>query len=117
MGKYILKRLIISVITIWLIATSSFFLIHALPGNPIAVNSGKILSKDTMERLTSYYGLDKPLREQYMTFMNNLMHGNFGYSYKYPGQSVNGIIAHTFPISAQLGFQAYVISIPLGFLF
>jgi len=115
--KYILRRLIISIFTIWLIATVSFFLVHALPGNPIAINSGKILSQDTLERLTVYYGLDKPLWEQYLTYMNNLLHGNFGYSYKYPGQSVNGIIAGTFPVSAQLGLQAYMISIPLGFLF
>lgn len=117
MRKYILRRLIISIFTIWLIATVSFFLVHALPGNPIAINSGKILSQDTLERLTVYYGLDKPLWEQYLTYMNNLLHGNFGYSYKYPGQSVNGIIAGTFPVSAQLGLQAYMISIPLGFLF
>ncbi len=117
MRKYILKRLVISVVTIWLIATCSFFLVHALPGNPIAINSGKILSKETLERMTKYYGLDKPVWEQYQIFMKNLMHGNFGYSYKYPGQTVNGIIASTFPISAQLGFQAYLLSIPLGFLF
>jgi len=116
MKNYILKRLVISVVTVWLIATCSFFLVHALPGNPIAVNSGKILSQDTLERLTRYYGLDKPLWEQYVTFMINLLHGDFGYSYKYPGQSVNGIIMSTFPISAQLGMQAYIISIPLGFL-
>jgi ABC-type dipeptide/oligopeptide/nickel transport systems, permease components len=117
MRKYILKRLVISVVTVWLIATCSFFLVHTLPGNPIAINSGKILSKETLERMTSYYGLDKPLWEQYQIFMSNLLHGNFGYSYKYPGQTVNGIIASTFPISAQLGFQAYLLSIPLGFLF
>jgi len=105
------------VITIWLIATASFFLVHALPGNPITVNSGKILSEETRERLTTYYGLDKPLWEQYLTYLKNLLHGDFGYSYKYPGQSVNGIIAKTFPISAQLGLQAYLLSIPLGFLF
>jgi oligopeptide transport system permease protein len=117
MKKYILRRLVISVITIWLIATCSFFLVHALPGNPIAVNSGKILSQETMEKMIHYYGLDKPIWQQYLTFMNNLLHGDFGYSYKFPGQSVNAIIAKTFPISAQLGMQAFLISIPLGFLF
>jgi oligopeptide transport system permease protein len=117
MKKYIIKRMVISVITVWLIATCSFFLVHALPGNPIAVNSGKILSQETMERMIAYYGLDKPLWQQYLTFMNNLLHGDFGYSYKYPGQSVNGMISSTFPVSAQLGMQAYIISIPLGFLF
>lgn len=115
MRKYILKRLVVSIVTIWLIATASFFLIHSLPGNPIAVNSSKILSQETLDRLTYYYGLDKPIGEQYLTFLSNLLHGNFGYSYKYPGQTVNGIIASTFPISAQLGMQAYLISIPVGF--
>lgn len=117
MRKYILRRLVISVVTIWLIATCSFFLVHALPGNPIAVNSGKIMSEETRDRLIAYYGLDKPILQQYKTFMVNMLHGNFGYSYKYPGQSVNGIIADTFPVSAQLGTQAFLISIPLGFLF
>ena len=117
MKKYIFKRLVISVITIWLIATCSFFLVHALPGNPIAVNSGKILSQETMEKMTKYYGLDKPVWQQYLVFMNNLLHGNFGYSYKFPGQSVNAMIASTFPVSAQLGMQAFILSIPLGFLF
>ena len=116
MRKYIIRRLLISIATIWLIATASFFLVHALPGNPIAVNSGKILSPETMARMVSYYGLDQPLWRQYSIYMNNLLHGNFGYSYKYPGQSVNGIIAKTFPVSAQLGFQAIIISIPVGFL-
>lgn len=116
MRKYILRRFIISLATIWVIATVSFFLVHALPGNPITVNSGKILSAETMEKLTRYYGLDKSKFEQYTIYMNNLLHGNLGYSYKYPGQTVNGIIAKTFPISAQLGLQAYIVSIPLGFL-
>jgi oligopeptide transport system permease protein len=49
--------------------------------------------------------------------MNNLLHGNFGYSLKYAGRSVNDIIASTFPISAQLGIQAYIVAIPLGLLF
>ena len=116
MRKYILKRLVVSIVTIWLIATASFFLIHTLPGNPIAANSSKILSQETLNRLTYYYGLDKPLGQQYLTFLNNLLHGDFGYSFKYPGQTVNGIIASTFPVSAQLGMQAYLLSIPVGFL-
>ncbi len=117
MKKYILRRVIISIVTIWLIVTISFFLVHVLPGNPIAVNSGKILSTETLDKLTEYYGLDRPLSEQYLIYMKNLLHGNLGYSYKYAGQTVNGIIAKTFPVSAQLGLQAYLISIPLGFLF
>lgn len=115
MKKYILKRLVISVITIWLIATCSFFLLRTLPGNPFGTT--QMLSLEMQERMMAYYGLDRPLIEQYFTFMNNLMHGNFGYSLKYVGQSVNGIIAGTFPVSAQLGLQAYLLSFPLGVLF
>lgn len=115
MKKYILRRLIISVITVWLIATSCFFLLRTLPGNPFQTTS--LLSAEMVERMMHYYGLDRPLWDQYVTYMQNLLRGNFGYSLKYAGQSVNGIIASTFPISAQLGLQAYLLSIPLGFLF
>ena len=114
MGKYIAKRLVISVVTIWLIATCSFFLLHSLPGNPFA--SQKLMSKEMLENMMQYYGLDRPIMEQYAVYMKNLIHGDFGYSLKYVGQSVNSVIAQTFPISAQLGLQAYAISFPAGIL-
>ena len=115
MKKYILKRLVISIITIWLIATCSFFLLRTLPGNPFSTT--QMLSVEMQERMMAYYGLDRPLMEQYFTFMKNLLHGDLGYSLKYVGQSVNGIIAEKFPASAQLGIQAYLLSFPIGVLF
>ena len=115
MKKYMLRRLIISVITIWLIATSSFFLLRTLPGNPFGTT--QLLSMEMQERMMAYYGLDRPLMQQYFTFMQNLIRGDFGYSLKYVGQSVNGIIADKFPASAQLGLQAYLLSFPIGVLF
>ena len=115
MRRYILKRLVISVITIWLIATCSFFLLRTLPGNPFSTE--QLMSQEMQDKMMAYYGLDRPLLEQYVTFMKNLLHGDFGYSLKYVGQSVNGIIASTFPVSAQLGLQAYLLSFPVGILF
>ncbi len=116
MRKYILKRLIISLITIWLIATASFFLLRTLPGNPFGTT--ELLSMDMQERMMAYYGLDRPLIEQYFTFMKNLVTKlDFGYSLKYVGQSVNGIIAEKFPVSAQLGIASYLLSLPIGVLF
>ena len=115
MKKYILKRLVISIITIWLIATCSFFLLRTLPGNPFSTT--QMLSVEMQERMMAYYGLDRPLMEQYFTFMKNLLHGDLGYSLKYVGQRVNGIIAEKFPASAQLGIQAYLLSFPIGVLF
>ena len=115
MKKYILKRLLISVVTIWLIATCSFFLLRTLPGTPFG--STQLMSQEMRENMEAYYGLDRPLLEQYLTFMQNLLRGNFGYSLKYVGRSVNDVIAQTFPVSAQLGLQAYAISFPVGIFF
>ena len=115
MKKYILKRLLISVVTIWLIATCSFFLLRTLPGTPFG--STQLMSQEMRENMEAYYGLDRPLLEQYLTFMQNLLRGNFGYSLKYVGRSVNDVIAQTFPVSAQLGLQAYAISFPIGVFF
>ena len=115
MKKYILKRLLISVVTIWLIATCSFFLLRTLPGTPFG--STQLMSQEMRDNMEAYYGLDRPLLEQYLTFMQNLLRGNFGYSLKYVGRSVNDVIAQTFPVSAQLGLQAYAISFPIGVFF
>lgn len=115
MKQYILKRLLISIITIWLIATCSFFLLRTLPGTPFGTT--QLMSQEMRENMEAYYGLDRPLLEQYLTFMQNLLRGNFGYSLKYVGRSVNDVIAQTFPVSAQLGLQAYAISFPVGIFF
>ena len=115
MKRYIIKRLLISLLTIWLIATCSFFLIHALPGDPFSTE--KIMNAQTKANLLAYYGLDRPIMEQYATFMKNMLHLNFGYSLTNPGQSVNSIIAQKFPVSAMLGVMSWLISFPIGIVF
>ncbi len=112
--KYIVKRFFISLITIWLIVTVCFFLLRLLPGNPFA--STTIMTQETLDRMMAYYGLDRPLGEQYITYMKNLLHGDFGYSLKYAGRSVNYVISTTFPISAHLGVQALCLGVPVGLL-
>lgn len=112
--KYILKRFVISVVTIWLIVTVCFFLLRLLPGNPFA--STTLMTQDTLDRMMAYYGLDQPFWKQYLTYMNNLLHGDFGYSLKYAGRPVNYVIQTTFPISAQLGVQALCFGVPVGLL-
>lgn len=109
-----LSRLVISVVTIWIIVTACFFLLRLLPGNPFA--SGTVMTQETLDKMMAYYGLDRPLWEQYLTYMSNLLHGDFGYSLKYAGRSVNYVIATTFPVSCQLGLQALIFGIPLGTL-
>lgn len=114
MLRYIFKRLIISVITIWVLATVTFFLIRTLPGSPF--QSEKVISVEMQQKMTSYYGLDKPLMTQYLTYMKNLLKGDMGYSLKYTNKTVNGIIAQCFPVSADLGLRSLAVAVPVGLL-
>jgi len=110
--RYILRRLLISIVTVWILATVCFFLLRLLPGNPFQTE--KLLSMEMQQRMMSYYGLDRPLFSQYLTYLGNLLHGDLGYSIKYNNRSVNGIIAGAFPISASLGLRALAFGLPVG---
>lgn len=113
-SRYIIKRMLISIITIWMLATVSFFLLRTLPGNPF--QSEKILTKEMEQKMISYYGMDKPLSQQYLTYMGNLIKGDMGYSLKYTNRTVNSIIAQSFPVSADLGLRSLAIALPVGLL-
>lgn len=116
MGKYILKRLGIAVVTIWLIATLTFFLMNMVPGGPFL--SEKAVSPAAMAALEAKYGLDKPLSQQYLTYMGDALHGDFGDSLKQRGRTVASIIATKFPVSARIGglavLTAFCLGVPLG---
>ena len=112
MGKYILRRLVISVLTLWLLATASFFLLRVLPGNPFQTE--KLLTVEMQQKMIHYYGLDKPMLEQYVTYMGNLLHGDMGYSMKFTNRTVNSIITSGFPVSAALGLRALAVALPIG---
>lgn len=114
MAKYIARRLLISLVTIWLLATACFFLLRVLPGNPFQTD--KLLTVEMQEKMISYYGLDRPLLEQYATYMSSLLRGDMGYSMKYTNRTVNSIIAQSFPVSASLGLRALAVAVPIGLL-
>lgn len=114
MRKYIIKRIFISLLTIWLLASVSFFLLRSLPGNPFQTEI--LLSAEVQEKMINYYGLNEPLYKQYFKYMGNLIQGDLGYSLKYVNRSVNSIIADSFPVSAELGLRALAIALPLGLL-
>lgn len=114
MRSYIIKRILISLMTIWMLATVAFFLLRALPGNPFQTEN--LLSAEVQARMMAYYGLDKPLYQQYFQYMGNLVKGDLGYSLKYVNRSVNSIIAESFPISAELGLRALAFAVPVGLL-
>lgn len=114
MIKYIVKRLLISLATIWAIATICFFLIRLLPGNPFMVANPTDMTNAA--KMMDYYGLNDPMWEQYIRFMGNLVHFDFGYSLAHAGRSVNQVIIQYFPVTAQLAIQAILFGIPTGLL-
>lgn len=114
MLKYILKRLVYAFITIWVIATLTFGLMKALPGDPF---HNPKMSPAVKEALTYKYGLDKPLLKQYGIYIGNLVKGDLGTSIKYPGRSVNQIIKDGFPKSFALGWRAMVFATFFGLMF
>lgn len=114
MAKYIAKRVLLSLVTIFVLATVVFALVRLLPGDPF---SGEKMTPQIKENMNRYYGFDKPILEQYFTYMGNLIKGDFGYSIKYANQSVNKIIATGFPNSFDLGIRALVFAISFGLVF
>ncbi len=114
MFKYILKRLLISALTILVLITVVFILVRLMPGEPFASDK---LTPEIRANLEKYYGFDKPLTVQFLTYIGNLFKGDFGYSMKYVNQSVNSIIASSFPYSFDLGMRALALSISFGLVF
>ena len=114
MGKYILKRIGLAVITIWVIITVTFFLMHAVPGDPFR-KEGK-MPPGVYENLKKKYGLDKPKGEQYKIYLGNILRGDFGDSMKSKTETVNQMISRGFPISARLGVQALIIALIFGLI-
>lgn len=114
MYKYILKRVIAAILTLFALVTIVFFLVRLMPGDPF---TNPKLTPQIAENMRSYYGFDKPLLQQYFTYMGNLLHGDFGYSMKYTNKTVNDIIGQTFPYSADLGLRALTLAISFGLVF
>lgn len=103
---YALKRLLQGVITVWFIATATFFAMHNVPGDPLA--NDKAVTAEIRANLEAKYGLDKPLHEQYLIYMGNMLRGDFGISFTQKNRRVNDIIYEHFPVSAILGILAVV---------
>lgn len=112
MLKYILKRVGLAIVTIWAVATLTFFLMNMVPGGPFL--SEKAVSPAAMAALEAKYGLDKPLGQQYITYLTDALHGDFGDSLKQRGRTVMSIITTKFPVSAKVGGVAIIVSLCLG---
>lgn len=114
MLKYISKRVLMSIVTVWFVISLTFFLIRLMPGGPF---TSEKMPPEIKASLEEQYGLDKPLSEQYTTYMKNLLKGDFGQSMIYRGKDVTETIGTSFPSSAKLGVVTIVFSLALGVLF
>jgi oligopeptide transport system permease protein len=109
-----MKRIFYAVLTLWVIATLTFLLMKALPGDPF---HDPKLKPDVKQALMDKYGLNRPVLEQYGIYLNNLLHGDLGTSIKFPGRSVTTIIKNSFPKSFALGWRAMLTATILGIFF
>ena len=113
MLKYIVKRLLAGVLTMVVLITVAFFMMHAMPGGPFSPSEEKNVPKQVLERIAASYGLDQPVWKQYLNYWKNLLNGDLGVSYKTIG-TVNEKIANHFPYSARVGVLAVVFSLLVG---
>ncbi len=118
MLKFIFKRIFTGLITLFLVITITFFLLHKLPGDPF--ESEKAIPPQVKANLMVKYGMDKPIGIQYVNYLKNVAKGDLGISMKEKGRTVNSVIKTSFPVSADLGIRAVifglVFGIPLGII-
>lgn len=114
MAKYLLKRLFYLLLTLFIVITITFFLMKLLPGTPL--NNQAKLSKSQIAVIYQQYGLDKPVWQQYLSYLGNVLHGNFGTSFQFSDQPVSYLISSRIGASLQLGFQAIIVGVPIGTL-
>ena len=111
MGRYILKRLIISLFTVWVLVTAVFFLVRAMPGDPFLSDK---LTPEIREHMMRYHGFDQPLYVQYLRYLGKLIQGDLGVSMYYNGLPIRQMIAEAFPYSADLGIRALLLATAVG---
>jgi ABC-type dipeptide/oligopeptide/nickel transport system permease component len=115
MARYLLGRLGGILVVFFIVSVVVFLLMHAIPGGPY--NEDKVpLSAEAKANYMRKYGLDRPLVEQYLLYMGNALRGDFGVPFQSPTETVTGLIARTWPVSASLGLAALMVALPLGLL-
>lgn len=112
MLAYLAKRIVMMALTLFLIITLTFFLMHAIPGGPFT--SEKMLAPEIEAALNAKYGLNEPLWVQYLNYLKGIVTLDLGPSFKYPGVRVNDLILEGLPVTAQTGFLAMLCVVALG---
>ncbi len=109
---YVLHRLGMMAVTLFAIITLTFFLMHAVPGGPFV--SERMLAPEIAAALNAKYGLDLPVWQQYINYLGRILAFDLGPSFKYPGVSINSMIAAGLPVTLQTGLLAVICVVALG---
>ncbi|KJG13036.1 oligopeptide transporter permease [Photobacterium iliopiscarium] len=112
MIKFIAKRIFEAIPTLLVLITISFFLMRFAPGNPFT--SDRPLPPEVLANIEAKYGLDKPVFDQYTTYLSNIVQGDFGPSFKYKDFTVNELVSKALPVSAKIGFFAFIFALVMG---
>ncbi len=112
MGRYILKRIIIGAVTLFLLSSATFFLMKATPGSPIS--GEKYKTQEAYEAAREKYNLDKPIMEQYMIYLKGIAQGDLGESMVKSGRFVSDTIVAGFPVTARVGTVAFATALVIG---
>ncbi|SNZ04525.1 dipeptide transport system permease protein [Terribacillus aidingensis] len=113
MAIYLIRRFLIMIATIFVIATMTFILMHSIPGNPFTTQD-RSTSEAVQENLNAHYHLDEPMLTQYGIWLKSLVTFDFGPSIKQPTETVNDLLSRGFPISAELGMWTIMIALLSG---
>lgn len=113
--RYLARKILILFLSLSLVATVTFFLMHAAPGNPFMQEQA--VPEEIMRSMYAHYGLDQPWYIQYVKYLKGLITWDLGPSFKYEGRTVNDIIREGFPVSLVLGFEAIFLSLCMGIIF
>ncbi|HWD94054.1 MAG TPA: ABC transporter permease subunit [Verrucomicrobiae bacterium] len=115
MLRFILKRILEAIPVLFIVATITFFLLHRMPGGPF--DTERPMTPEVKKQVEAYYGLDKPVAQQYFNYMKRLvLHGDLGMSQKYFGWSVNELLAGSLPVSLELGLEGLLFALFFGLL-
>ena len=115
MKKYLAKRVFYMALTLFLVATITFFLMKLMPGTPYS-NQEK-MTPEQIHIMNQQYGLDKPVWMQYLMYLGGMLHGDMGTSFQFSNQPVSYLIATRIGASAQLGIQAMIFGVFFGIIF
>jgi oligopeptide transport system permease protein len=111
---YVIRRLLWMIPVVFFVIVITFLLMHSAAGSPWDREGGRQLSQVIVDNLNKKYGLDKPLYQQFLLYLWNVLHFDFGLSFQYQGKSVTTLIAEGWPYTATIGLLAFCLIVPIG---